>query len=117
MNEAEMRARLLNVELRAAAIGKLASVDDICLIDTSRFDVEGGTIDARDVAAAVDELLAAKPYLAGGGTTKPGPIGGGPQGAGLVSRGVTRRQLEVMSAEEIAHLDPTAVQLALRSPS
>lgn len=62
----EYRSRILSMELRIAAKGKLADPDDaISLIDLSEYDADdddlGGTL-----SEAVDQLLEAKPYLAAG---------------------------------------------------
>lgn len=66
--EANKRAneRILAAEIRAAAAGKLADPADALLhIKPSTFEVgEDGSTDAAAIAAAVDDLIKSKPYLA-----------------------------------------------------
>lgn len=73
MTAANKRAneRILAAEIRAAAAGKLADPADALLhIKPSTFEVgEDGQTDAAAIAAAVDDLLKAKPYL--GAATAP----------------------------------------------
>jgi len=79
--EATTRAneRILRAEVRAIATGKLADPSDaLNMIDLTDFKVnDDGEVDAKAVAKAIDELLAAKPYLAAeSGPRVPGvPVG------------------------------------------
>jgi hypothetical protein len=61
--------RILKAEVRAAAATKLADpADALRFLDLSSFEVgEDGEIDAATVAAAIDDLIASKPYLAAQG--------------------------------------------------
>ncbi len=58
--------RILKAEVRAAAAGKLADPQDaLRFVDTSAFEVgKDGEVDAAAIAAAIDALVASKPYLA-----------------------------------------------------
>lgn len=58
--------RILTAEIRAAAGGKLADpLDAVRLLDVSSFEVsDDGEVDAKAITKAIDELIAAKPYLA-----------------------------------------------------
>jgi hypothetical protein len=56
---------MVEAEVRAAAAGKLADpADAIRLLDLTGFVDDAGEIDGKAIAAAVDELVTAKPYLA-----------------------------------------------------
>lgn len=109
-----MNARILESEIKVAAAGKLADpADAVKLIDASQFAVKAdGSIDG-DIAKAIDDLVAAKPYLAAGATPRPGPVGGGPQGD---KPAVTRDQLKNMTQEQVLALDPKLVAAALAAP-
>ncbi|MGW2425057.1 hypothetical protein ACWC0C_38445 [Streptomyces sp. NPDC001709] len=61
----EFRDQLVRAELRAAAAGKLRDpADALALLDVSALAGSGGDIDVAAVAAAVDQLVKDKPYLA-----------------------------------------------------
>lgn len=61
----EFTEQLVRAELRAAAAGKLRDpADALALLDVSALAGSGGDIDAAAVAAAVDQLVKDKPYLA-----------------------------------------------------
>lgn len=65
---AESNARLLKAEIRSAAAGKLEFPDDAVrfLDDTSEFIDDDGTIDAKAIERAVDDLVRKRPRLAPG---------------------------------------------------
>lgn len=109
-----MNARLIESEIKVAAAGKLADpADAVKLIDAGQFKVgDDGSIEG-DVAKAINDLIAAKPYLAVGATPRPGPVGGGPQGDGIT---VTRESLKKMTTEQIMQLDPKLVDAAMAAP-
>lgn len=77
--EADARAtekangRIVRAELRAAAAGKLSDpADALTFIDPTQFDVDDdGEVDQEEIAQAVADLLAKKPYLAAQGGPKP----------------------------------------------
>jgi len=64
---AEANSRILRAEVIAAASRKLADPEDaVRLLDLDSFHVDdNGEVDRAALAAAVDELVKAKPYLAG----------------------------------------------------
>ncbi|MFD9629786.1 hypothetical protein [Streptomyces violascens] len=76
----EFTAQLVRAELRAAAAGRLRDpADALALLDVSALAGSGGDIDAAAVAAAVDQLVKDKPYLAADQGTAPawGDVGAG----------------------------------------
>ena len=97
-------ARLVKVELRAAAKGKLADPTDAHLyISLDDFDVnDDGEVDSAALDDAIDELLARKPHLAAGESRK--FAGSADQGAkGKASRvtQLVQSELDAMSPEQI----------------
>ncbi|MFI1099791.1 hypothetical protein [Streptomyces melanogenes] len=73
---AEFTEALVRAELRAAAAGRLRDpADALALVDVAALVGEGGDIDTAAVAAAVDQLVTAKPYLAAE-STDPAPVWG-----------------------------------------
>lgn len=73
---AEFTQQLVRAELRAAAAGKLRDpADALALLDVSALAGSGGDIDAAAVAAAVDQLVKDKPYLAAD-SSAPAPVWG-----------------------------------------
>lgn len=81
---AEFTEQLVRAELRAAAAGRLRDpADALALLDTSALADSGGGIDAAAVAAAVDQLVKDKPYLAADQGAAPawGDVGAGPREA------------------------------------
>lgn len=83
--------RLLKVELKALAVGKLKDPDDIRLIDVDALDAEFDEDDELDKAgieelkSAIDDLLEEKPHLAAEAKDSKKPKGdgdGGPRGGG-----------------------------------
>ena len=77
---AAANGRILKAEMRAAAAGKLADPADALLyIDLSSFEVDDdGAVDGAAIAAAVEDLVKTKPYLAaqGGGRFQGSADGG-----------------------------------------
>ncbi|MFD7539574.1 MULTISPECIES: hypothetical protein [unclassified Streptomyces] len=79
---AEFTEALVRAELRAAAAGKLRDpADALALLDVASLAGSGGDIDAAAVAAAVDQLVKDKPYLAVAEGSAPtwGDVGAGPR--------------------------------------
>ncbi len=98
---AKANARILSAEVRAAAAGKLADPADAArFLDLTAFEVgDDGTVDAGEIAEAIDDLLKSKPYLAAGAKPKPGNAD---QGARPSKPGqLTRDDLKTMSPQEI----------------
>src|SRR5690606_12693513 len=64
---AHASSRVVRAEVLAAAAGKLADPQDaVRLLDLDEFEInEDGEVDRAAIAAAVDGLVAAKPYLSG----------------------------------------------------
>ncbi|MFD8955692.1 hypothetical protein ACFV0W_01860 [Streptomyces anulatus] len=74
---AEFTEALVRAELRAAAAGKLRDpADALALLDVASLAGPGGDIDAAAVAAAVDQLVKDKPYLAVADQGSPAPMWG-----------------------------------------
>lgn len=73
-------ARLEAAVLRSAGTKLADPADALRFIDAATVTTDDGIVDTKKLGAAVDELIAAKPYLAAG--FKPGPPGvaGGPRG-------------------------------------
>lgn len=83
---AKANTRILSAEVRAAATGKLSDPSDaLTFIDLTQFEVDDdGEVDQAEIAAAVDDLLTKKPYLAAQGgpkAPKPDPSQGAVEGA------------------------------------
>ncbi|MFD3638732.1 hypothetical protein [Streptomyces griseus] len=80
---AEFTEALVRAELRAAAAGRLRDpADALALLDVSSLAGPGGDIDTAAVAAAVDQLVKDKPYLAVAETDPVrswGDVGAGPR--------------------------------------
>lgn len=73
----EFTEQLVRAELRAAAAGKLRDpADALALLDVASLAGSGGDIDAAAVAAAVDQLVKDKPYLAVADQGSPAPMWG-----------------------------------------
>lgn len=77
-------ARIVRAEVKAAAGAKLADPEDaVRLLDLDQFNVDDeGDVDAKAVAAAIDELIKAKPYLAAAAGGKAGKNGAPDLGQG-----------------------------------
>lgn len=97
--------RIKKAEVRAAAAGKLADPKDALLhLDLSEFEVSSdGEVDASQIATAIDDLIAAKPYLAAqGGKRFQGTADGGARNDASKPSQLTRDELTRMSPEDIA---------------
>lgn len=73
---AKANDRIVRAEVRAAASGKLSDpTDALNFIDLTQFEVDDdGSIDETEIADAITDLLAKKPYLAAqGGPRTPKP--------------------------------------------
>jgi hypothetical protein len=72
-------SRILKAEVRAAATGKLSDpADALQFLDLSKLEVgEDGEVDGKAVAAAIDDLIKNKPYLAAQGKRFQGAGDGG----------------------------------------
>jgi hypothetical protein len=73
--------RILKAEVRVAAATKLSDPADALLyLDLTKFEVgENGEVDGKAVAAAIDDLIKTKPYLAAQGKRFQGNGDGGPR--------------------------------------
>lgn len=60
-------SRLVQANVEAVAAGKLADPSDaVAMIDLEQFEVDdNGNVDRKAIVAAIDKLIAKKPYLAG----------------------------------------------------
>lgn len=101
---AKANGRILRSEVRAAATGKLADPKDaLIFLDLEQFEVGAdGEVDAEEIAAAIDGLLTARPYLAA--ATARRFQGTGDSGAAGRTDGkaqVTEAQLLTMSPDAI----------------
>jgi len=79
----QVGARMVEAEVRAAAGGRLADpADAVRLLEVGSFiDDDTGDIDRDAIAAAIDELVEAKPYLKAGASGRNGsPPPPAPQG-------------------------------------
>lgn len=76
---AKANERIVRAEIRAAAAGKLADpADALRYLDPSTFEVgDDGDTDTAAIAAAVDDLIGKKPYLAAQGRRFQGGGDGG----------------------------------------
>ncbi|MFJ2906872.1 hypothetical protein [Streptomyces sp. NPDC087212] len=73
----EFRDQLVRAELRAAAAGRLRDpADALALLDVAALAGSTGDIDAAAVAAAVEQLVKDKPYLAAADPSAPAPVWG-----------------------------------------
>lgn len=75
--------RLVRSEVKVAAAGKLADPNDaVNLIDLSEFKLDAeGNVDEKKIAAAIDKLVADKPYLAANGSRRGASFDAGARGA------------------------------------
>lgn len=98
-----VNARILKSEVKAAATGKLADPSDAHkFLDFDSFEVdEDGNVDEDEIAEAIADLIAKKPYLAAqGGTKQHGSADGGAR-KGSRPKQLTREQLSSMNSDEI----------------
>ncbi|MEU7190937.1 hypothetical protein [Streptomyces sp. NPDC045369] len=81
---ADFTHQLVRAEIRAAAAGRLRDpADALALVDAAALAGKGGDIDTAAIAAAVDQLVKDKPYLAAESASRAwGDVGAGPRGDG-----------------------------------
>ena len=94
--------RLLKADVRALAAGKLADpADAVRLLDLSQFTVgEDGETDEKAIAAAIDQLVKDKPYLAAKPTGFQGTGDGGARSNGSGPKQVTEQEFNAMTPEQ-----------------
>lgn len=99
---AKANERILKAEVRAAAAGKLADpADALRFLDLSALEVGAdGEVDGDAVAAAINDLIKTKPYLAAQGKRFEGDADGGTRKESGPKQ-LTRDDLSRMSPEEI----------------
>ena len=99
---AKANERILKAEVRAAAAAKLADpADALRFLDLSVFEVgTDGDVDGAAVAAAIDDLIKNKPYLAAQGKRFEGGADGGARNESAPAQ-LTRADLARMSPEQI----------------
>lgn len=97
--------RILKAEVRAAAKGKVADealADLPRLMDLSEIEVgSDGEVDASQIARAIDNLIASKPYLAAQGSRFQGSADGGARKDDTKVAQLTRSDMERMTPEQI----------------
>jgi hypothetical protein len=94
--------RILKAEVRAAAAAKLADPQDaLRFLSLSDFEVGAdGEVDASQVAKAIDDLIASKPYLAAqGGKRFQGTADGGARNDSAAPAQLTRADVERLAKE------------------
>src|SRR5690606_8288970 len=94
--------RILSAEIKAAASGKLADPADAKrYLDLSVFEVNAeGDVDGAAVAAAIDALIAEKPYLAAQGARFTGTPDGGTRNESGPAQ-LTRQDIKGWNPEQI----------------
>lgn len=105
---ARANQKILRSEIRAAAAGKLADpADAYRFLDLAQFEVDdNGDIDEDEIAAAIDDLLANKPYLA---TQTQRVRRSGASGGGGVRNESTPHQL---TEQDLDRMPPEAIEKA-----
>lgn len=101
---ARANERILKVEIRAAAKGRLADPKDaLTFLDLGQFEVgEDGEIDSEEVEDAITELLKTKPYLAAATAKRfQGTGDGGAARKASRPKQLTKQDLKSMTPEEI----------------
>lgn len=90
----EANRRIAKSEVRAAAGGKVADVDDAVTLlgDLDRFIVKG-EVDSKAIATAIETLVKDKPYLAPVGKARPLPGGGATQTSGSTFNDAIRSKI------------------------
>lgn len=77
---------LATAEIKAAAAGKFADVDDaLTNLDAAKYVNEDGDVNTTGIKADLDELLSRKPHLAAKRGPKPDPTQGNGSGGGALS--------------------------------
>jgi len=97
--------RILKAEVRAAAAGKLSDpADALRFLSLSDFEVgSDGEVDASQVAKAIEDLIASKPYLAAqGGQRFQGSADGGARNDAAKVAQLTREDMSRMTPDQIA---------------
>ena len=100
--------RIKKAEVRAAAASKLADPQDaLRFLDLSDFEVDSdGAVDAAQIATAIDDLIANKPYLAAqGGKKFQGSADGGARNDANTAGQLSRDDIARMSPEQIAEAE------------
>jgi hypothetical protein len=95
--------RILKAEVRAAAASKLNDPQDaLRFLNLSEFEVgSDGEVDASQVAQAIDDLIASKPYLAAQGKRFQGTADGGARNGTAEPSQLTKADLARMTPEQI----------------
>jgi hypothetical protein len=95
--------RILKAEVRAAAASKLNDPQDaLRFLNLSEFEVgSDGEVDASQVAQAIDDLIASKPYLAAQGKRFQGTADGGARNGSAEPSQLTKADLARMTPEQI----------------
>lgn len=94
--------RILRSEVKAAAAGKLADPNDaLKFLDLDQFGVSDDGDVTGDISAAIDELIASKPYLAAKAGRFQGTGDGGAQRKASGPTQLTREDLKGMKPEAI----------------
>lgn len=94
--------RILKAEIRAAAAAKLADpADALRFLNMSDFEVGAdGEVDASQVAKAIDDLIASKPYLAAqGGQRFQGSADGGARNGTAQPTQLSQQDVKRLAAE------------------
>lgn len=94
--------RILKAEVRAAAASKLADPQDaLRFLDLSAFEVgSDGEVDSSQVAAAIDDLITSKPYLAAqGGQRFQGSADGGARNGAAQPTQLSQQDVKRLAAE------------------
>ncbi|WP_435107799.1 hypothetical protein [Nocardiopsis synnemataformans] len=108
---AKANSRIVRAEVRAAAAGKLADPKDaLSFLDLDGFEVgDDGEVDADEIADAIADLIARKPYLAADAQPRKRFQGGGDGGQG---RGSQAKSIDAQIREAEAKGDiATSVRL------
>lgn len=95
--------RIRKAEVRAAAASKLADPQDaLRFLNLSDFEVGAdGEVDASQIAKAIDDLIAAKPYLAAqGGRKFQGSADGGARNDATAAAQLSQSDMDRMSPEQ-----------------
>ena len=85
--EKALLLKQVKVDVKAAAVGKLADPDDAApFLDLASFVDDEGNVDTKKIEAGITKLLESKPHLAANGTGKPNIGGGARQGGADTAR-------------------------------
>jgi hypothetical protein len=100
--------RILKAEVRAAAASKLTDPQDaLRFLDLSDFEVgSDGEVDASQVAKAIDDLIASKPYLAAqGGQRFQGSADGGARNDATKVAQLGQADISRMTPDQVAEAE------------